>query len=65
MIEFLNIIQIRGLSWKGDIPLYVTRGTGTSDHFLEFRYLASPEIVIINPEPGTLPGNAAPVVVSR
>jgi predicted MPP superfamily phosphohydrolase len=65
MIEYLNIIQIRGLSWKGDIPLYVTRGTGTSDHSLEFRYLASPEIVVINPEPGTLPDNAASVAVSR
>ncbi|MCJ7741549.1 MAG: metallophosphoesterase [Methanoregula sp.] len=65
VIENLNIIQIRGLSWKGDVPLYVTRGTGTSDHAGEFRYLSSPEIVVINPEPGTLPENAVPVVVSR
>jgi predicted MPP superfamily phosphohydrolase len=65
VIEHLNIIQIRGLSWKGDVPLYVTRGTGTSDHSLEFRYLTPPEIVVINPEPGTLPADAVSVAVSR
>jgi uncharacterized protein len=64
-IDYLRIIQIRGLSWKGEVPLFVTRGTGTSDHAWELRYLSSPEIVVINPEPGTLPGNAVPVVVSR
>jgi hypothetical protein len=64
-IEYLPIIQIRGLSFKGDVPLYVTRGTGTSDWVWEFRYLSSPEIVVINPEPGTLPGNAAHITVSR
>ena len=64
-IDYLHIIQIRGLSWKGDVPLYVTRGTGTSDHAWEFRYLSSPEIVIINPEQGILPAHAVPVVVSR
>jgi predicted MPP superfamily phosphohydrolase len=64
-IDYLHIIQIRGLSWKGDVPLFVTRGTGTSDHAWEFRYLSSPEIVVINPEPGTLPAHAVPVVVSR
>ncbi|HWS22115.1 MAG TPA: metallophosphoesterase [Methanoregula sp.] len=64
-IDYFHIIQIRGLSWKGDVPLYITRGTGTSDHAWEFRYLSPPEIVVINPEPGTLPGNAVPVVVSR
>jgi hypothetical protein len=65
VIEYLNIIQIRGLSWKGDIPLYVTRGTGTSDHGLEFRYLSPPEIVVINPEPETLPDNAVHITISR
>jgi hypothetical protein len=65
VIENLHIIQIRGLSWKGNVPLYVTRGTGTSDHAGEFRYLSPPEIVVINPEPGSLPDNAVPVVVSR
>ena len=65
VIENLHIIQIRGLSWKGDVPLFVTRGTGTSDHAWEFRYLSSPEIVVINPEPGTLPGNVAYINVSR
>ena len=64
-IDYLHIIQIRGLSWKGDVPLYITRGTGTSDHAWEFRYLSPPEIVVINPEPETLPGNAVPVVVRR
>jgi len=64
-IDYFHIIQIRGLSWKGDVPLYVTRGTGTSDHVWEFRYLSPPEIVVINPSPGTLPAHAVPVVVSR
>ena len=64
-IDYLHIIQIRGLSWKGEVPLFVTRGTGTSDHAWEFRYLSSPEIVVINPEPGTLPGNAVHIVISR
>ncbi len=65
MIEYLNIIQIRGLSWKGNVPLYVTRGTGTSDQAGEFRYLSPPEVVVINPEPGTLPPNAIHISVSR
>jgi len=64
-IDYLHIIQIRGLSWKGNVSLYVTRGTGTSDHPWEFRYLSPPEIVVINPEPGTLPAQVVPLVVSR
>jgi predicted MPP superfamily phosphohydrolase len=64
-IEYLNIIPIHGLFWKGDVPLYVTRGTGTSDQVREFRYLSPPEIVVINPKPGTLPDNAAHITVSR
>jgi len=65
VVEFLRIIPIRGLFWKGDVPLYVTGGTGTSDQAREFRYLSPPEVVVINPEPGTLPGNAVHVEVSR
>ena len=65
VIEYLHIIPIRGLFWKGDVPLYVTGGTGTSDQAWEFRYLSPPEVVVINPEPGTLPDNAVSVVVSR
>jgi predicted MPP superfamily phosphohydrolase len=64
-IEFFHIIPIRGLFWKGDVPLYVTGGTGTSDQAWEFRYLSPPEVVVINPEPGTLPDNAVHVEVSR
>jgi len=64
MIEYLNIIRIRGISWKGNVPLYVTRGTGTSDHAWEFRYLSPPEVVVINPEPGTVPDNTAYISVS-
>ena len=64
-IDYLHIIRMRGLSWKGDVPLYVTRGTGTSDHAWEFQYLSSPEIVIINPEQETLPAHTVPVLVSR
>jgi len=65
MIEYLNIIQIRGVSWKGNVPLYVTRGTGTSDQTWEFRYLSPPEVVVINPEAGTLPAHADHVTISR
>jgi predicted MPP superfamily phosphohydrolase len=65
VIEYLNIIQIRGLFWKGNTPLFVTRGIGTSDWVWEFRYLSPPEVVVINPETGTLPGNAAHITVSR
>jgi predicted MPP superfamily phosphohydrolase len=64
-IEYLHLIPIRGLYWKGDVPLYVTRGTGTSDQPREFRYLSSPEVVVINPREGTIPENAAHIVVSR
>ena len=65
VIDSLHIIQLRGLSWKGDTPLYVTRGIGTSDQALEFRYLTPPEIVVINPKPGTLPSNSDHIDVSR
>jgi hypothetical protein len=65
VIDYFHIIQIRGLSWKGDVPLFVTRGVGTSDHAWEFRYLSPPEIVIINPEEGTLPGHADHIVIPR
>jgi uncharacterized protein len=65
VVESLHIVQMRGLYWKGNIPLYVTRGTGTSDWAWEFRYLCSPEVVVINPDPQTLPGNAAHIAVSR
>jgi len=65
IIEYLNIIQIRGVSWKGNVPLYVTRGTGTSDHAWEFRYLSPPEVVVINPEPGTVPAHAVHGAISR
>jgi len=64
-IQYLPIIPVRGLFWKGDVPLYVTRGTGTSDQAREFRYLSPPEVVVINPGPGILPGNAVHVEVSR
>ena len=64
-INYLHIIQIRGLFWKDEVPLFVTRGTGTSDHAWEFRYLSPPEIVVINPEPGTLPAHVVSFVVSR
>jgi uncharacterized protein len=65
IIDYFHIIQIRGLSWKGDVPLFVTRGIGTSDHAWEFRYLSSPEIVVINPEEGTLPGNTEHIIIPR
>ena len=65
VIEYVSDIPLRGLYWRNDTPLYVTRGTGTSDQMMEFRYLSPPEVVIINPKEGMLPENAARVVVTR
>ncbi len=65
MIDRLKVIQIRGLFWKGDVPLFVTRGTGTSDQTYELRYLSPPEVVVINPEPGSIPNDLVHFTVSR
>jgi len=52
IFQFLNLLQvadIQGFHRKGDVLLYVTRGVGTSDSRTDRRFLAPPEIVVINP----------------
>jgi predicted MPP superfamily phosphohydrolase len=52
----LDIVDVRGLSWKGETPLYVSRGIGTSTFRHEYRFFTPPEIVFINPSGGPKPG---------
>ena len=52
IFQFLNLLEvadIQGFHRKGDVLLYVTRGVGTSDSRTDRRFLAPPEIVLINP----------------
>jgi predicted MPP superfamily phosphohydrolase len=35
------------------VPLYITRGLGTSNFNTEMRFMEPPEIVVINPVPAT------------
>ncbi len=49
LINTLGLIDIYGLTHKGDVPLFVSRGIGTSNFEQEYRFMASPEIVLINP----------------
>lgn len=44
-----GIIEMSGLVPNGDIPFYITRGIGTSNFEHELRFMASPEVVILNP----------------
>ena len=56
VLDQLDIIDIRELSWKGETPLYVSRGIGTSTFRHEYRFFTLPEIVVINPSGGLKPG---------
>ncbi|NTV00407.1 MAG: metallophosphoesterase [Methanoregulaceae archaeon] len=49
LLDLLEMADIRGFHQKGDVPLYVTRGVGTSDTRTDRRFLTPPEIVLINP----------------
>ncbi len=44
-----GLVDIYGLTYKGDVPLFVSRGIGTSNFGQEYRFMASPEIILINP----------------
>jgi len=48
-LNSFGFVEISGLSKSGDASLYVSRGIGTSNLDRDYRYCASPEIVIINP----------------
>jgi len=50
ILQLAGLADISGYSVKSDIPMYVTRGIGTSNLDSNYRYCASPEIVVINPE---------------
>ena len=52
LLNSLEIADIQGFHRKGDVLLYVTRGVGTSASGTDQRFLAPPEIVLINPGPG-------------
>lgn len=49
LINTMGLVDIYGMTQKGDVPLFVTRGIGTSNFEQEYRFMASPEIVLINP----------------
>ena len=50
LLQLAGIAEISGFSVKNAIPMYITRGIGTSNLDSNYRYCAPPEIVIINPE---------------
>jgi predicted MPP superfamily phosphohydrolase len=52
LLDTLGIADIQGLHQKGDVPLYVTRGIGTSKFESDLRLFSPPEIVLINPDQG-------------
>jgi predicted MPP superfamily phosphohydrolase len=52
LLDGMGIADIQGLHRKGDVLLYVTRGIGTSSAMTDQRFLAPPEIVLINPGTG-------------
>lgn len=56
LCEWLHLVTIRGLSWNAGVPLYTSRGIGTSFFRYDYRFLTPPEIVIINPSGGIEPG---------
>jgi len=47
-LDATGIVDIRGVSMKGDTIMYVTRGIGTSKTGDDYRLFTPPEIVIIN-----------------
>jgi len=49
VLDQLDIVDIRGLSWEEETPLYISRGIGTSTLRHEYRFYTPPEIVVINP----------------
>lgn len=49
ILDSAGIVDIRGVSLKGDTIMYVTRGIGTSKKGDDYRLFTPPEIVIINP----------------
>jgi hypothetical protein len=49
VLDAAGVLELSGLKMKNGIPTYITRGIGTSNFNPQLRFLASPEIVVINP----------------
>ncbi|MBP1929621.1 putative MPP superfamily phosphohydrolase [Methanolinea mesophila] len=52
LLNSVGLIRTGGLYWNGDIPVFITRGLGTSNFEHEYRLGATPEIVVIDPGTG-------------
>jgi predicted MPP superfamily phosphohydrolase len=56
VLNAVGVIRTGGLYWNGGIPVFITRGLGTSNFEHEYRLGATPEIVVIDPKaPGSGP----------
>jgi len=44
-----GVLDLSGMHTKDGVPLYITRGIGTSNFNTELRFMEPPEIVVINP----------------
>jgi predicted MPP superfamily phosphohydrolase len=51
LLNSLDLVDIQGIHWKGNVPVYVSRGIGTSIFARDYRLFDPPEIVLINPIP--------------
>ncbi len=49
LLDRLEIADIQGFHQKGEVPVFVSRGIGTSLFTHDYRLFAPPEIVLINP----------------
>jgi predicted MPP superfamily phosphohydrolase len=52
-----GVLELSGMKIKDGVPLYITRGIGTSNFNTEVRFMEPPEIVVINPVPGAETGS--------
>jgi predicted MPP superfamily phosphohydrolase len=48
-LNAMNVVELSGMKSKDGVPLYITRGIGTSNFNTEIRFMTPPEIVVINP----------------
>jgi predicted MPP superfamily phosphohydrolase len=49
LLNRLDLADIQGMHQKGEVPVYVSRGIGTSMFNHDYRLFDPPEIVLINP----------------
>lgn len=49
LLDRLDLADIQGMHRKGEVPVYVSRGIGTSMFDHDYRLFDPPEIVLINP----------------